>query len=142
MISILFLVIIMAYLLLRTQLIQSLICFIFFVSTSSQASAPTITSAPKFVFQRQESEGPNFLGYQTLKDGRCKSPFVNPRFTQSMANDRHLLQMTRKHAMVAQHTSLRVAGQPASPMMQTSTRAVPMALSFWFPRATAHGIFF
>jgi hypothetical protein len=119
-----------------------LICFILFVSTTSQASAPTITSAPNFVFQRQENEGPAFLGYQALKDGRCKPPFVNLRFFQSITNDRHLLQITRKHAMVAQHTSLRVAGQPVSPTMQTSIQAVPMALSFWFPRATAHGIFF
>uniref|UniRef100_A0A8H7K9N7 Mid2 domain-containing protein n=1 Tax=Bionectria ochroleuca TaxID=29856 RepID=A0A8H7K9N7_BIOOC len=60
----------MAHLLLKTQLIQSLICFILFVRTTSQASAPTITSAPNFVFQRQENEGPAFLGYQALKDGR------------------------------------------------------------------------
>ncbi|CAH0043622.1 unnamed protein product [Clonostachys solani] len=53
----------MAYLLLRTQLIQSFIGFILLVRAASQASAPTITPPPNHVYQRQDREGPDFVGY-------------------------------------------------------------------------------
>ncbi|CAG9990261.1 unnamed protein product [Clonostachys byssicola] len=60
----------MAHLILRAQLIQSLICFILFARLTSQASAPTITPPPNLVHQRQEDEGANFFGYLPLSDGR------------------------------------------------------------------------
>ncbi|VUC21207.1 unnamed protein product [Clonostachys rosea] len=59
----------MKYLFLGTRIFQALICFILLFGATSQASAPTITPPPKYVYQRQDNEKPNFVGYIPFGNG-------------------------------------------------------------------------